>query len=64
MLIVALSLSQLGCMIYHSKANLMLYLGKTKPKKISFDILIHKPWFSQSCTQLTKTHTCNIALFS
>ena len=39
-LVVGLSLSHLGCMIYHSTTNLMLYSGKTKKKVLK--IVIHK----------------------
>ena len=39
--VVALSLSPLGCLIYHSRANLTLYSGK----KNFLEILIHQPGF-------------------
>ena len=45
-LVVAFSLSQLRYLVYHSRANLMIY---SEEHSNSFEILIHKPGFLRVC---------------
>ena len=44
-LVVTLFLSQLGCMIYHSRTNIMLYSGTVNRKKsfLKFSLVFSEP---------------------